>query len=348
MKFVKIIIFILLAQFSLTKAGGQGVDYFNRGDIYQALKIAQQNQKLLLVEFHAPWNYKSQWQNNLINKDSTLYQYINENFVTYKFDTQTKNGANFASQYSVTDYPSLFIFNTNGDVINRLAKAYDTRDLIDKLELMQISKQGAHLWKINQIETQLKQQQIPKAQQLTDQLIAEMQEKIIALPYWETVSNTTLNYYLSPAFQIITDNLELAYKVFGQKKVKSLLTEIIKSEIATMLSNNKSYDSVKLKYIINDINKLDINKPEFSLKIGMITDLHNNNISDYVKKCGELCNVIDEDQIFITVLTLSAITNNANNEDLHKARQIVRRQMRQIAIPSQTHSLTSLLKGLGE
>jgi len=348
LKFVKLIIIILLAQLSLTKAAGQGVDYFDKGDIYQALKIAQQKQKFLLVEFHAPWNYKSQWQNKILNQDSTLYDYINKNFVAYKFDTQTEIGANFANQYSVTDYPCIFIFNSNGNVINKIAKAYDPKDLIENLAKTQLSKQGSKMWRINQIETQLKQQQTTKAQQLTDQLIADLKKQVIAKPYWEILSNTTLNYYLSPAYRLITENLKLANTELGGIKVKSLLTKIVHNEIVAMLTNPKSYDSVKLEYIINDIKKLELTKQEFSLKIGMITDLHNNNISNYIQKCGELCNIVDEDKIFNTVLTLSAIAEIATTKDLHNARQIVRRQMRQIAIPSQTHSLTALLKGLGE
>ena len=346
MKFVKIIILILLAQLSLSKAAGQGVDYFNKGDIYQALQIAQQKQKFLLVEFHAPWNYKSQWQNKILNQDSVLYQYVNENFVAFKFDTQTKNGANFATQYSVTDYPAIFIFNTNGDVINRLAKAYDTKDLIELLSQTQLAKQGAYMWKINQIETQLKQQQIPKAQQLTNLLVKDLQTQIIATQYWETISNTTLNYYMSPAFQLITANLKLANDTFGQIEVESLLTEIINDEISSMLSNPKSFDSVKLKHIADDIKKINLTKPDLFLKIGMITDIHDNNVAGYIKKCGELCNIVNEDQIFITTLALSAITKKANNEERHKARQIVRLQMRQLTIPSQIHSLSVLLKAL--
>ena len=346
MKFVKIIIIILLAQLSLSKAVGQGVDYFERGDIYQALRVAQKREKFLFVEFHAPWSYRSQWQNENLNKDTLLYRYINENFVSYKFDTQTVIGADFANKYSVTDYPCIFIFNTNGDVINRLTKAYDTNDLIEKLEKIQLSKQGSTLWRINQIETQLKQQQIAKAQHLTDILVGDLKTKILTKAYWGILSNITLNYYLSPAYQAVTNNIDMANSEFGEIEIKSLLGEIINNEIVVMLTNPKIYDSIKLELISADITKLGLTKPEFTLKMGMITDYQNSNISAYIKKCGELCNVVQEEQIFNTVLTLSVIADKATKEELKKARQIVTRQMRQIVIPTQTHSLTSLLKGL--
>ncbi len=348
MKIVKIILILLLAELSLLKAAGQGVDYFNNGDIYGALKLAQQKKQLLIVEFHAPWNYRSHWQNIALNQNEELYKYINANFVTYKFDTQTSLGANFANQYNVTDYPKILVFNANGDVINQINKAYDPKELIKKLQHIQFSTKGSEMWKIYQIETQLDKQNINKAQELSEQLVRQIDTQIINQPYWEIIENIELNYYLSDIYILLRDNQIKANEVFTVKVMNELFYEIINKEVVSMLANPSSLDSIKTQNIVHDAKQLGIFSHELELKIEMISDFHNGRITDYINKCEQLCDILNEDQIFNITLTLSSISSRATPQELHLARKVVTRQMRQTYIPSQINSLTTLIKVLGE
>jgi len=67
-------------------------------------------------------------------RDTTISRYVNENFIVADYDMEAGIGLAVAKKYSILEYPTLIILNSQGTFVKRIAGAFiDTKDLYNAL-----------------------------------------------------------------------------------------------------------------------------------------------------------------------------------------------------------------------
>jgi len=135
----KSIFAILLLSISITlpaKASTAAPSYLelHTGDFNSALKKASQDGKLLMVDFYADWCQPCKWMDKTTFTNTGVVDMLNSNFITYKANIDTKDGFLTKEKYGIQFLPTILIFNTKGELVERLESTMPAEKLLPILE----------------------------------------------------------------------------------------------------------------------------------------------------------------------------------------------------------------------
>lgn len=226
MRRLLIILFTLLAlPFG---AQARGVTYF-KGTIYEALDAALHSSRLLLVEFYAPWSYKSRWAHDNMMNDSLL----SRDFVLFSVETTSVEGAQLATTYEVFDYPNILVFNKNGSVIDRIDRTMERLDFRTRLSQMILATDGRSTLQLRQIYMAASDGDKDKLNSLVTKYLASFQgRKLDVSAVMGLFTSTSINYYGSAAFDYMIAHRQAFDSTFLDTKVRELLMESMLGYIA--------------------------------------------------------------------------------------------------------------------
>jgi len=106
----------------------------HNGDFNSALKKASESGKLLMVDFYADWCQPCKWMDKTTFTNSGIVDMLNSNFVTYKANIDTKEGFLTKEKYGIQFLPTILIFNTKGELVERLESTMAPEKLLPILE----------------------------------------------------------------------------------------------------------------------------------------------------------------------------------------------------------------------
>lgn len=111
-------LFIILA-FSISTIGNsQGLTIIDQ-DFEEARKIANQENKLLFIDFYTTWCGPCKKLDKYIFRNDTLSQKLKNNFVLLKYDAEHDKKFNLSKKYHVSSYPTAIVLNSEGRIVNR-------------------------------------------------------------------------------------------------------------------------------------------------------------------------------------------------------------------------------------
>lgn len=319
----------------------QGVDVYKEGDIYTALDYAKRQRKLLLVEFYAPWSHQSVWFNEMMNNSKEVVKALDDNFVVFQFDTKSDVGADFANRYSVNGYPLLLVFNRNGDVIYKIDKTLEPSDFVETLNTVLMQQNGSVVWKIAQLDAAIENQDYTKADEVFEQLYKSVENDIFNRHYWRFFEDKTVTFFQSNSYNVLTSN-QVKFEtdsVIVDNRIKNIIRELI----TPFLIQAQPLDSVAIKIIKDEIERLKLNDEQSNLMLEMIDNRNAKNVGKYLQNCEHLLNLMDEDMGYSIVLTLDFIANYGNKEQCSRAKKIIEYQMQKSPLGSQIELLEHLL-----
>jgi len=243
-----LVIFSLLVLSFFAKA--QGVDYY-KGDVYEALLSAKQQGKALLVECYAGWNNKSRWMNEMINTNKDVLVFLSENFVVWQIDTRTIEGAKFAVDYQVNDYPSIFVFNRSGNVVDKVDRAMEPDDFIRNLEEDLFTMSGTNLWKLEQLEKAAQTGDREKADEVFFEYMNKVgRENLLNKSHRWVFDDRTITFYGSNAFFFMVNNRqELSTTPQDSIEVDGYIFSAIYDKMKEMLLDQNACDTNLLKEV---------------------------------------------------------------------------------------------------
>ncbi|MFZ1751959.1 MAG: thioredoxin family protein [Saprospiraceae bacterium] len=134
---------IILATFVLMGTSLKASDVeilFSKTDIKEARKRASEEGKLLFVDFYADWCTPCKWMDQTTFQDSEIIKTLNTDYVTVKVDIDDMNGFELKNSFNVKYLPTMLIFNSQGQMVQRIEETMSPRilsNILDKHNLPQ-------------------------------------------------------------------------------------------------------------------------------------------------------------------------------------------------------------------
>ena len=99
-----------------------------------ALKLAAKEGKKVFMDCYTEWCGPCKIMNEQVFTQKEVGDYFREHFVSLKVDMEKGEGIYLGKKFAVRAYPTMFIIDVNGMVINRLQGARDTKTFLKEVK----------------------------------------------------------------------------------------------------------------------------------------------------------------------------------------------------------------------
>ncbi len=106
---------------------------FFEGDFNSAIEKAGQEGKLFFVDFYASWCTPCIWMDETTFSDIEVIEVLSENYIAMKIDIDDLDGYNIKQKYQIHILPSLLIFNSKGEIVERIEETLAPRKMVELL-----------------------------------------------------------------------------------------------------------------------------------------------------------------------------------------------------------------------
>lgn len=113
-------------------AGPASIDFTSEA-FEQAKKRASEEGKLFFVDFYADWCTPCKWMESTTFKDKEVIKTLNNNYVSIKVDIDTKDGFSVKEKYQISVLPTLLIFNSDGELVERVQETLSRTKMMNLL-----------------------------------------------------------------------------------------------------------------------------------------------------------------------------------------------------------------------
>ena len=221
--------FIGYGEMALKKA--KGIEFIE-GDWQQALKQAQQENKLIFMDCYTSWCGPCKQLAKTVFTDPDVANFFNEHFVNLKMDMEKGEGKELKNRFNVKAYPTLNFINGKGEVVHCLVGAPGMKEL---MEQAQIALEGKGL-----AYTQAEYQNGNREPELIQAYLvflgnADLRDEAekVSLEYFATLDKNNLkekkywdmfvkyvNDVDSDIFQYVYEHRDEFYSIYGERDVK--------------------------------------------------------------------------------------------------------------------------------
>ncbi len=88
-------------------------------DYIEALEMAKEENKLLLIDFYTTWCAPCKKLDKLVFQNKNVQQKLGNNFILLRYDAEIDSIFHLSKKHHVSSYPTGLILNNNGYVVNR-------------------------------------------------------------------------------------------------------------------------------------------------------------------------------------------------------------------------------------
>lgn len=108
-------------------------EFFN-GDFISAKSKAGEEGKLFFVDFYATWCAPCKWMEESTFKDKEVMSLLSQNYVAMKVDIDDLDGYSIKQKYQVHILPTILIFNSKGELVERIEETVASRKMAEVLK----------------------------------------------------------------------------------------------------------------------------------------------------------------------------------------------------------------------
>ena len=105
---------------------------FRSLDFKEAVKVAQQEKKLLFIDFYTDWCGPCKKMTKTVFPNKKVGDFMNKHFVSIKLNAE-KEGKELARVYQVQAYPTFIAVNDKEEIVFTVKGAYEPQEFIDKV-----------------------------------------------------------------------------------------------------------------------------------------------------------------------------------------------------------------------
>lgn len=327
---------ILITLCALPLVGNaQSVNYF-QGTVYEALSAAERSSRMLVVEFYAPWSYKSRWMHDNVLAKSDL----DADFVICAVDTRSEQGATLANQYEVTDYPNILIFNANGNVIDRIDKALSLEDFSTRLAQITITTDSRSTWQLRQIFDAAERGDREQTDKLMESYVISHKPTMLTTPtHWDLFVNSDITYYGSTAYMFLKTNRTL---FADTTQVDELLNGICIDAAMPYVIGVEQFNPDHLKQIASDA----ANDAAIEKLCDLALLRHQNNYYQYVQTLENVIDMISEKYEYPLIMSLDFVAEGSLGVEHKLTRRSASALLEKLYIKTTSPAKISLIKPL--
>jgi|GEM_PF-1154569 len=122
-----LVAFVLM--FGYQNLSAEGID-FEHGTWGEALKKAQQEDKLIFLDAYTTWCGPCKWMTANVMNQPEVGEFFNKHFVNVKMDMEKGEGLGLAKKFGVGAYPTLAFVDAQSAMVWRVAGALDTEQFL--------------------------------------------------------------------------------------------------------------------------------------------------------------------------------------------------------------------------
>jgi thioredoxin-related protein len=126
--------FIIMTVLTVNLTAKDIVVNFTNLSIEEARRKAGVEGKMLFVDFHAKWCTPCKWMEQTTFKDEYIVNSLNADFVAVKIDIDDALGYEVKKSFDVKYLPTILIFNSQGQLIDRIEETLSPRLLKNVLD----------------------------------------------------------------------------------------------------------------------------------------------------------------------------------------------------------------------
>jgi len=127
---MKNLLIFAIALMMCSSAKGQGMEFFH-GKWEDALKMAQDQNKLIFVDSYTTWCGPCKRMSAQVFPQPEVGKFFNANFINVKMNMEDEAGRKFGSKYKVTAYPTFFWIDPDGNIVYTTKGARKTEDFLE-------------------------------------------------------------------------------------------------------------------------------------------------------------------------------------------------------------------------
>ncbi len=319
---------LCLSLFSARARQGDTVRYYATGDPYEGLRQAQVQRKMLLVEFYAPWSTASRWTSEHVIGHPDLRQFLSENFVVVRVETDTPDGASLAADYQVTNYPAVVIFTYDGNVIDKTTESFDREDFSKYLLGIVLSSRRSSTLLGNLLgATEYGPGYDDMLEEYSMRYLTSELPEVIATPVsWPLFENQAITHFYTPAFDYLIAHIDLMRENIGRRKVDELIRMRLYEGAMPEVVGAAEYSAPTFESIGLIARKL--NLPDSLVYREMEHTARaraEGNYSRFVTGIGILVDVVPEHLVFPLALSLNAVAGDPDKSIRSAAVKIIDR-----------------------
>lgn len=131
MKFLCSFAIIFLLQFPVS---ANHTANFNSTDIEEAKAIAGSLGKLAFVKFYADWCSPCKWMDQTTFSNPSVSTFLSDNYISVKVNIDDFDGFSAKEFYKVKSLPTMLIFNSKGQLVERIEETLAPSKLMSILE----------------------------------------------------------------------------------------------------------------------------------------------------------------------------------------------------------------------
>ncbi len=130
--YVSLLMLFVASGLQASNGGASSIDFTS-----EAFELAKQRAtdegKLFFVDFYANWCTPCKWMESTTFKDKEVVSTLNTNYVSIKVDIDTKEGFSIKEKYQISVLPTLLIFNSEGELVERVQETLSRSKLMNLL-----------------------------------------------------------------------------------------------------------------------------------------------------------------------------------------------------------------------
>lgn len=131
---------IFALSFALMATGVAAQVLFEQGSTDALREMAAKTGKLVFIDLYASWCPPCRLMEKQVFAREDVGEFMNERFVSAKFDTDKAVGQELLKRYGSGSIPTFLIFDTAGDLLGRIQGASSAEEFMESVRII-ISRQ---------------------------------------------------------------------------------------------------------------------------------------------------------------------------------------------------------------